>query len=94
MPEPEQMSATDTRLRRVILHAMFPRGLSGNCTWWAAYKRPDMAEVITGSGWKWWDNGTSMLKALGFDRRDRSRRVGAIAEFDSPGHVAYVTECR
>ena len=25
---------------------------AGNCVWWAASKRPDLAAAISGSGWK------------------------------------------
>lgn len=58
----------------------------GNCTWWAAYKRPDLAAKITGSGWnggQWYDK----FNALGFSVGLQPRN-GAIVEFT--GHVAYV----
>jgi len=57
---------------------------SGNCTWWAAYKRPDIARVISGSGWnggQWYDN----LRNKGFDVGSQPK-VDAIVEFSSPGH--------
>ena len=37
----------------------FACGTHGNCVWWAAYIRPDIAAVISGSGWnggQWYDN--------------------------------------
>lgn len=61
---------------------------SGNCTWWAAYKRPDIARVVSGSGWnggQWYDN----LRNKGFDVGSQPK-VDAIVEFSTPGHVAYV----
>lgn len=61
---------------------------SGNCVWWGAYKRPDIAAIISGSGWdggQWYDK----LSSLGFDV-GQTPKVGAIAEFSSPGHVAYI----
>lgn len=61
---------------------------SGNCTWWAAYKRPDIAAAITGSGWdggQWYDK----LKNLGFSVGPEPR-AGAVVEFSKPGHEAYV----
>lgn len=42
-----------------------PPANSGNCVWWAAYKRPDIAEKITGSGWnggQWYGK----LRNMGF----------------------------
>ncbi len=61
---------------------------TGNCVWWAAYKRPDIAAVISGSGWnggQWADK----LKTLGF-AIGLEPRSGAIAEFSDPGHEVYV----
>lgn len=60
----------------------------GNCTWWAAYKRPDIAAAVSGSGW---DGGqwSGKLSGKGFSVGFQPK-VGAIAEFSSPGHVAYV----
>jgi hypothetical protein len=59
---------------------------SGNCTWWAAYKRPDLAAAgISGNADKWYVNA----KNLGFEVGSEPK-VGAIAVFSSPGHVAYV----
>lgn len=59
---------------------------SGNCTWWAAYKRPDLAAAgITGDADKWYVNA----EKLGFDVGSEPK-VGAVAVFSSPGHVAYV----
>lgn len=63
----------------------------GNCVWWAAYKRPDLAAKITGSGWsggEWYDK----FKALGFPV-GLEPRAGAIVELlSSVGHEAYVEQ--
>lgn len=61
---------------------------TGNCVWWAAYMRPDLAAVITGSGW---DGGLwyGKFKTLGFSVGQEPRE-GAVVEFSKPGHVAYV----
>lgn len=59
---------------------------TGNCVWWAAFKRPDLAAAITGSGWnggQWYDQ----FKKRGFSVGQEPRE-GAIVEFS--GHVAYV----
>lgn len=64
---------------------LFP---TGNCVWWAAYMRPDLAAAITGSGWsggQWYDQ----FKKRGFSV-GQEPRGGAIVEFNPPGHVAYV----
>ena len=66
----------------------FECGDYGNCAWWAAYMRPDIAKVITGSGW---DGGDWYAKLKGTIPVGSVPKVGAIADFDSPGHVAYVT---
>lgn len=61
---------------------------SGNCVWWAAYKRRDLAAQISGSGWnggQWYDQ----FKNLGFPVGAKPS-IGAIVEFSKPGHVAYV----
>jgi len=58
---------------------------SGNCVWWAAYKRPDLASAgITGNAGEWYDNA----KNLGFNVGSEPR-IGAIVVFSNPGHVAY-----
>ncbi len=60
----------------------------GNCVWWTAYKRPDLAANITGTGWnggQWYDK----FKALGFPV-GLEPRAGAVVEFSKPGHVAYI----
>ena len=65
----------------------FECGAHGNCTWWAAYKRPDIARVISGSGWnggEWYDN----LRNKGFDVGSQPK-VDAIVEFSSPGHHGF-----
>lgn len=61
---------------------------SGNCTWWAAHKRPDLAAARSGSGWnggQWYDK----FKNFGFPVGSVPK-AGAIVEFSKPGHVAYV----
>lgn len=68
----------------------FACGTHGNCVWWAAYKRPDIAAVISGGGWngnQWHGN----LSNEGFDV-GLVPKIGAIAAFsnDPVGHVAYV----
>ena len=66
----------------------FACGDHGNCTWWAAYKRPDLASAgIHGDGGEWFANAQSMGFPVG-----QEPEIGAIADFDSPGHVAYVTD--
>lgn len=63
---------------------------SGNCTWWAAYKRPDLAAIITGTGWHggdWYEK----LKAKGVPVGNEPVAF-AIVEFSNPGHVAYVEQ--
>lgn len=58
----------------------------GNCTWWAAYKRPDLAAAgITGDAKYWYDNASKLGFSVGSEPKD-----GAIAVFSSPSHVAYV----
>lgn len=71
----------------------FVCGAHGNCTWWAAAKRPDLAAARSGSGWnavQWYDK----FKNLGFPV-GRRPKAGAVAVFDATanneaGHVAYV----
>ncbi len=59
---------------------------TGNCTWWAAYMRPDLADAgITGDAGYWCDNAENLNFLVGPDPRE-----GAIAVFSRPGHVAYV----
>ncbi len=61
----------------------------GNCTWWAAYKRPDLAAARTGTGgWnggQWYDRFRAAGFPVGLDPQ-----AMAIVEFSQPGHVAYV----
>lgn len=60
---------------------------SGNCTWWAAHSRPDLAGAgITGNARLWYDNAKNLGFSVGSDPR-----VGAIAVFSNgeAGHVAY-----
>lgn len=55
----------------------FACGSHGNCTWWAAYKRPDLAAAgITGDAGIWYDNA----KNLGFNVGSQPK-VGATAVF-------------
>ena len=55
----------------------FPCGTHGNCTWWAAHKRPDLVEAgISGNGGEWYDNA----RRLGF-YVGSNPHVGAIAVF-------------
>lgn len=88
--------AGDTQCKDVQTNTVYPSTTNhfeclyptGNCVWWAAYKRPDIAAVISGSGWnggQWIDK----LKTLGF-AIGLEPRVGAIAEFSDPGHEVYV----
>lgn len=67
----------------------------GNCTWWAAYKRPDLAAKIGDtSGWnggQWYNK----LKGLGFSEGDElgsTLKPGSIVDFTlaNGGHVAYI----
>ncbi|QQS21331.1 MAG: CHAP domain-containing protein [Candidatus Moraniibacteriota bacterium] len=59
---------------------------SGNCTWWAAYKRSDLAAAgITGNAGLWYDNAKNLGFNVGSDPR-----VGAVVVFSNPGHVAYI----
>ena len=68
----------------------FACGSHGNCTWWAAYKRPDLAAAgITGNAGLWYDNA----KNLGFNVGSQPK-VGATAVFwinndIQRGHVAH-----
>lgn len=71
----------------------FSCGAHGNCTWWAAYKRPDLSAKICCGGWdaKYW---YEKAQALGFPVGSVPK-AGAIVVFDatannSAGHVAYV----
>lgn len=62
----------------------------GNCTWWAAYMRPDLAAAISGSGWnggQWYDKFQSKGYPVG-----SVPKPGSVVEFGSPGpgHVAFV----
>lgn len=60
----------------------------GNCTWWAAHKRRDLAAQISGSGWSgglWYDQFKSLKFSVGSEPKP-----WAIVEFSKPGHVAYV----
>lgn len=64
----------------------------GNCTWWAAYKRPDLGVCIQGNGGEW-DNNAHLC---GYSV-DSTPQIGDIAVLEageqyagSVGHVAYV----
>jgi len=64
----------------------FACGAYGNCTWWAAYMRPDLASAgITGDAGYWYDNASG----LGFNLGSQPK-IGSIAVFSDFGHVAYV----
>ena len=64
----------------------FECGTYGNCTWWAAFMRPDLASAgITGDAGYWYNNAGN----LGFDLGSEPK-IGAIAVFSDFGHVAYV----
>ncbi|QQS61182.1 MAG: CHAP domain-containing protein [Candidatus Moraniibacteriota bacterium] len=65
----------------------FACGEYGNCVWWAAYMRPDIARVITGSGW---NGGDWYAKLKGTIPVGSVPEVGAIVEFE--GHVAFVKD--
>ena len=66
----------------------FPCGTDGNCTWWAAYKRPDLAVAgIAGNGGTWLGNA----EILGFTTGPTPRE-DAIVDFSTPGHVAYISD--
>lgn len=67
-------------------------GSAGNCTWWAAYKRPDLGVCIQGNGGDW-DNNAYLC---GYSVASEPQ-VGDIAVLEageqyagSVGHVAYV----
>ena len=63
---------------------------SGNCTWWAAFKRSDLAAAgITGDAGLWYDNAKNLGFNVGSEPRD-----GAIAVFSSPSHVAYTEKAK
>lgn len=64
----------------------FQCGTYGNCTWWAAFMRPDLATAgISGDAKYWYGNAGD----LGFNLGSKPK-VGAIAVFSDFGHVAYV----
>lgn len=59
---------------------------NGNCTWWAAHMRPDLAAAgITGDAGAWYVNAQNLNFYVG-----ATPRVGAVAVFSNPSHVAYV----
>jgi hypothetical protein len=62
----------------------------GNCVWWTAYKRPDLASKISGSGW----NGGQWLekfKNIGY-KTGLQPGIESVVEFSSPGHEAFVVD--
>lgn len=68
--------------------SQFPCGTDGNCTWWAAYKRPDLAAAgISGNANNWYTNASN----LGF-QRGSAPKIGSVVVFSNApnGHVAYV----
>lgn len=60
---------------------------TGNCVWWAAYKRPDIGVAVKGSGAA--KNWYKRASEAGFNVGS-TPEVDAIAVFSSPSHVAYV----
>lgn len=68
--------------------SQFPCGTYGNCTWWAAYKRPDLATAgIHGDAVNWYGSASGLGFQVG-----SVPKVGAVAVFSNGpnGHVAYV----
>lgn len=63
---------------------------SGNCVWWTAAKRPDLAAAIDASGSGGWDGGKWYDKLKSSFPVGSVPKPGAIVEFSSPGHVAYI----
>jgi surface antigen len=61
----------------------FACGTYGNCTWWAAYKRPDVQGKIGGNAGTWYQSAINNGFDVGPDPK-----VDSIAVFS--GHVAYV----
>lgn len=68
-----------------------PPANSGNCVWWAVFKRPDLAAKIDASGTSGWNGGQwyDKFNALGV-AVGSIPKLGSIVEFSNPGHVAYV----
>lgn len=59
----------------------------GNCTYWAAYMRPDVGNVVRGNAGQWAESALSANFLV-----DSNPRVGDIMVIEAdPGHVAYVT---
>ena len=60
----------------------------GNCTWWAAYNRPDVGDVVWGMAYQWAQQAQDAGLPV-----DLTPRVGDIVVNETPpaGHVAYVT---
>lgn len=68
--------------------SQFPCGTYGNCTWWSAYKRPDLAAAgIHGDAKNWYGNASGLGFQLG-----AQPKVGSIVVFSNApnGHVAYI----
>ncbi|MCI5140497.1 MAG: CHAP domain-containing protein [Candidatus Electrothrix sp. ATG1] len=65
----------------------YPCYSHGNCTWWAAYKRPDLKAFSLGDAGSWYNNSLPHGYHVG-----NKPAVGAVAVFnnDGYGHVAYV----
>lgn len=61
----------------------------GNCTWWAAYKRPDLGAAIDASNTSGWNGGQWYDKLKGSFPAGSVPKPGSIVEFSAPGHVAY-----
>lgn len=68
----------------------FPCGNYGNCTWWAAYKRPDLHIIMRRDAKYWFQDALTNNIPTGSEPK-----VGSIAVFpacgaNNAGHVAYV----
>ena len=62
---------------------------TGQCTWYAAGRRPDLVGVVHGAAWEW------LRAAAGRVPEGRRPAVGAIAVYapglpGAPGHLGYV----
>ena len=70
---------------------------SGQCTDWALYRRPDLANVVSGDAWKWRDEARNAGRHV-----SKTPSVGALVVFQpgvlgagaTTGHVAYVEKLR
>lgn len=69
----------------------FACGVHGNCVWWAASMRSDLAVKIDASGTSGWSGGQwyDKFNALGV-AVGSVPKPGSVVEFSDPGHVAYI----